>query len=91
MSNLTRDLERTGGAPTPAPTLSPADVAAHAAASFVRNTSAGVNRSAARAEICRETIERLSAMDARDLSGAQFDLLASARAELDSLTPAVAS
>lgn len=63
------------------PTLSPADVAAHEAGSYVR-VSPEIRRAVVRYEIAAETVARLSAMDARTMSGAQFDLLASAQDEL---------
>ncbi|MFE9886845.1 hypothetical protein [Streptomyces scopuliridis] len=65
---------------TPTPTLSAADVDAHVAASYVRPTPSPAS---IRTDICRSTIADLSARSS--LSPAQFDLLASAQAELAEL------
>ncbi|MFE2497124.1 hypothetical protein [Streptomyces scopuliridis] len=67
----------------PTPTLSPADVAAHVAAPYVRPAAAPPSRVTIRTDICRSTIADLSAKSS--LSPAQFDLLASAPAELAAL------
>ncbi|MDP5310430.1 hypothetical protein [Streptomyces poriferorum] len=67
-----------------APALSVADELAHQAASYVR-PARKVNRSAARTRICQDTIIELSAKDARTMSLADFDRLASAQAELGRL------
>ncbi|MGH3584696.1 MAG: hypothetical protein ACRDQ0_00065 [Pseudonocardia sp.] len=66
-----------------APALSPADAAAHQAASHVRS-----NRTEVRTRICQATILELSAMDTRVMTPADVDRLASAQAELDQLTAA---
>ncbi|MGW3594981.1 hypothetical protein [Streptomyces sp. NPDC005167] len=65
-----------------APVLSPADVAAHWEASYVRTT----DRAAVRTGICRDEIARLSAMEARTMTPADFDQLAQAQAELAQLS-----
>lgn len=77
--------ERDGGmTPSIAPASAPQsanDTAAHEASSFVRT-----NRAAVRTRICQDIIVELSAMDARSMSPADTDRLASAQAELDKLT-----
>ncbi|MET8404467.1 hypothetical protein [Streptomyces sp900116325] len=58
------------------------DVDAHAAASHVRT----IDRASVRTRICRDEIARLSAMDARTMTPADFDQLAQAQAELAELS-----
>ena len=66
-----------------APTMSAADRLAHEAGSYVRPSfSADVHRAVVRYEIASATVDRLSAMDARDMSGAQFTSLAQAQDEM---------
>jgi hypothetical protein len=62
--------------------MSPADRLAHEAASYVRTA----DRTSIRTRICRDTIARLSAMDARTMAPADFDHLAQAQAELAQLS-----
>jgi hypothetical protein len=67
--------------------MSPADVAAHQAASYVRPArNTGTDRAAVRFRICRDTIAELSAKDARAMTPADFDRLAQAQAELAEIT-----
>jgi hypothetical protein len=74
MINLTREM-------------SSADVAAHQAASHVRPArNATIDRASVRSRICRDEIARLSAMDARIMTPADFDQLAQAQAELSQLS-----
>ena len=65
-----------------APAMSTNDAAAHRAASYVRT----IDRAAVRSRICRDEIDRLSAMDARTMTPADFDQLAQAQAELAQLS-----
>ena len=64
------------------PAKTPAEQAAQAAASYVRTA----DRASVRAGICRHEIARLSAMDARTMTPADFDQLAQAQAELAQLS-----
>lgn len=64
-----------------APSMSPADRAAHEAGSYVRSS-----RTAVRTRICQEAIVELSGKDARSMTLADFDRLAQAQAELNELT-----
>lgn len=68
-------------APT-SPAKTPAEQAAHRAASYVRTA----DRASVRSRICRDEIARLSAMDARTMTPADFDQLAQAQAELAQLS-----
>ncbi|MER6350615.1 hypothetical protein ABT186_01865 [Streptomyces sp. NPDC001634] len=54
------------------------DVLAHEAGSYVRRTEA-VNKAVVQYEIAAATVDRLTAMDARDMAPAQFDSLAEAQ------------
>lgn len=58
--------------------MSAADRAAHRSASFVR-VSPEVRRAVARYEVAAARLEELAALDARYLTGAQFDSLALAQ------------
>ncbi|MFJ3950278.1 hypothetical protein ACIPXV_09435 [Streptomyces libani] len=58
--------------------MSAADVAAHEAGSFVR-TSPEVQRAVARYETAALRVEELAGLDARNMTGAQFDSLALAQ------------
>ncbi|WP_392750593.1 hypothetical protein [Streptomyces sp. LN590] len=81
------DAVQLTGAPAAPITMSPADIAAHQAGSYVRparNVSA--DRAAVRSRICRDTIAQLSAMDARAMTPADFDRLAQAKDELAEIT-----
>lgn len=60
------------------PAMSAADIAAHEASSFVR-TSPEVQRAVVRYEIAAARLEELADMDARFMTGAQFDSLALAQ------------
>ncbi|WP_030917376.1 hypothetical protein [Streptomyces sp. NRRL B-24720] len=66
----------------PAFPMTSTDTDAHAAASHVRTT----DRVSVRTRICRDEIARLSAMDARTMTPADFDQLAQAQAELAQLS-----
>jgi hypothetical protein len=55
-----------------------ADHLAHEAGSYVRRTDA-VDKAVVRYEIAAATVDRLSQVDARDMSPAQFDSLADAQ------------
>ncbi|MFE4671083.1 hypothetical protein [Streptomyces sp. NPDC056723] len=61
--------------------LSAADRAARAAASYVRVTP-DVERAVVRYEIAKAAFDRLSAMDARDMSGRQVTLMTEAQGEM---------
>ncbi|MGY4930341.1 hypothetical protein ACWD7T_04325 [Streptomyces sp. 900116325] len=62
--------------------MSQADAEAHRRASHVRTA----DRTSIRTRICRDEIARLSAMDARTMTPADFDQLAQAQAELAQLS-----
>lgn len=67
--------------------MSQADVDAHQESSHVRSArNAGVERAAVRSRICRDEIDRLSAMNARAMTPADFDLLLQAQTELAEMT-----
>lgn len=69
-----------------APAMSTNDVDAHRAASHVRT----IDRASVRAGICRDTIAQLSAMDAREMTPADFDRLTQAKTELAEITAKLA-
>ncbi|MEU5016341.1 hypothetical protein AB0G60_02785 [Streptomyces angustmyceticus] len=58
--------------------MSAADRAAHEAASFVR-VSPEISRAVARYEVAALRVEELAGLDARHMTGAQFDSLALAQ------------
>ncbi|SFT31843.1 hypothetical protein [Streptomyces sp. ok210] len=81
------DAVQLTGAPVAPITMSPADVAAHQAASYIRPArNASTDRAAVRSRICRDTIAQLSAMDGRKMTPGDFDRLAQAKAELAEIT-----
>ncbi|MFF7411626.1 hypothetical protein [Streptomyces lydicus] len=63
---------------TPAPIMSAADIAAHESASHVR-ISPEIGRAVARYEVAVLRVEELGRVDARRMTGAQFDSLALAQ------------
>lgn len=85
------DAVQLTGAPAAPITMSPADIAAHQAASYIRPArNASTDRAAVRSRICRDTIAQLSAMDAREMTPADFDRLTQAKTELAEITAKLA-